>query len=515
MSASTEKKQRQAAREAGTDKKILAEKEAAEKRSRSRRRTGLAAAVVAVLVVLAILFSTGFFYTQTTAVRAGARRYSPAALNYHYVSSYQNWMSTYGNLAAIAGMDTEAGPFGLKDQPCPMMEEGHTWRDFFIDSACAGIAQMSGLLDYAGENGITLSEEQLAAIDAQISQIELMAKVYGYSSADHYLEANFGDGVTARSLRGILRDISLSDAARTQYTESLQYSDEELEAAYAAFEGSQDFFDYAYYYVQAEAMLADGGEVAEPNEMTLLEARMTAEAIRTSYQDDRDTEDPTERLNAAIEAEDDVAEATVRTHVSAGSLGDLAEWMTAARKVGDIEVIEDSASKGYYVVVFLGRDDNHYNTVSVRHILIEIESNEDGTWTPEADAAAREEAERILAEWKAGEATEESFAALAEQYSTDTGSNTVGGLYEDVYHGQMVPDFDAFCFGGHQHGDTTVIFGTNGAYAGYHVIYFVGEGEPYSNILARDELREQAVSAWLETITPEYRLGAFAWLAGK
>ena len=33
---------------------------------------------------------------------------------------------------------------------------------------------------------------------------------------------------------------------------------------------------------------------------------------------------------------------------------------------------------------------------------------------------------------------EDSFAELANQYSDDAGSNTNGGLYEDVYKNQMV-----------------------------------------------------------------------------
>ena len=79
----------------------------------------------------------------------------------------------------------------------------------------------------------------------------------------------------------------------------------------------------------------------------------------------------------------------------------------------------------------------------------------------------------------------------------------------------MVEEFDAFCFGGHQPGDTAVVYGSNGQYAGYHVVYFVGEGDLYSNMIARSALRSEAVDAWLAEIVPEHRAGAFAWLAGK
>ena len=94
--------------------------------------------------------------------------------------------------------------------------------------------------------------------------------------------------------------------------------------------------------------------------------------------------------------------------------------------------------------------------------------------------------------------TEEAFAALAEQYSEDEGSNAKGGLYENVYQGQMVEAFDAFCFAGHQPGDTGIVYGESGSYAGYHVMYYVGEGELYSNVIAEEDLRSNKMDDWLE-----------------
>ena len=61
-------------------------------------------------------------------------------------------------------------------------------------------------------------------------------------------------------------------------------------------------------------------------------------------------------------------------------------------------------------------------------------------------AEAEQKAQDILDEWKAGAATEDSFAELANEYSEDPGSNTTGGLYEQVYQGQMVTEFNDWCF---------------------------------------------------------------------
>jgi parvulin-like peptidyl-prolyl isomerase len=78
---------------------------------------------------------------------------------------------------------------------------------------------------------------------------------------------------------------------------------------------------------------------------------------------------------------------------------------------------------GYYAICFLSRNDNHYNVVNVRHILVKpVDEDADGTISDEEKAAAEEKINEIYEEWKAGEATEESFAALANEKSEDPGS---------------------------------------------------------------------------------------------
>jgi len=79
-------------------------------------------------------------------------------------------------------------------------------------------------------------------------------------------------------------------------------------------------------------------------------------------------------------------------------------------------------------------------------------------------------ADSIYAQWKAGKRTEASFAALAKTDSTDTGSNTKGGLYEKVTTGQMVAPFENWSFDpARKPGDTGIVKSTYG----YHIMYFV------------------------------------------
>ena len=178
--------------------------------------------------------------------------------------------------------------------------------------------------------------------------------------------------------------------------------------------------------------------------------------------------------------------------------------MDSARNEGDIVSDVNSSETGYYVVVVQNRDDNHYNMAQVRHILVKAVADENGEYTDEAKAAAKAAAEDILKEFESGDKSEESFAALAEQYSEDQASVPNGGLYEGIIKGQMVKEFDEFCFDKHQKGDTAVVYGESASYAGYHVMYYVGEGQMYSDYIAETELRNTATAQWLEELMAQY-----------
>lgn len=116
------------------------------------------------------------------------------------------------------------------------------------------------------------------------------------------------------------------------------------------------------------------------------------------------------------------------------------------------------------------------NNVSVRHILFDVtadvDSDEDGTpdtVSEEAWAAAKAKADEVYALWQK-DPTEENFAALANEHSTDPGSNTNGGLYEQVAPGQTVEAFNDWCFDSSRKPGDTGIVETN---YGYHIMYFV------------------------------------------
>ena len=502
MSASTKRKARQAEIEAGTYKKYATQAKRDEKKAKERRTVILCSIAVAVLVIAAILLNVIPSMKEraelrelrsSTAVTIGERSYSPVEINYLYDNEFRDFVNSY--YAYIYGVNTDNGASGLGSQRYNGDEvEGksfETWRDYFLDSVYTKLSHVQTLLAYAKEQGLTLDEDEIATVDESMGVLKTYASQYGYPDVDTFLSRNFSRGMTLDMVRTLELDNALASKAQQTYLDSLAFTADELQAEYDSFNGDYDTFTYASYRVDA-APSEDGTITDEAR----AEAEAEAQAILASYADGDDVEDPFERFNGYIESELEDS-ATRSENISGSRLSSLyGDWLKdEARAVGHVECFPDDS--GFTVVLFLGREDAFYPTVSVRHILIQAEADEDGTWSDEALATAKEEAERILAEWEAGEKTEESFAELAKQYSSDPGSSENGGLYENIYKGQMVQAFNDFCFAGHKSGDVEIVYGSNGGYAGYHVMYFVGEGEIYGEMLAKNSLSSKALEEWL------------------
>lgn len=145
-------------------------------------------------------------------------------------------------------------------------------------------------------------------------------------------------------------------------------------------------------------------------------------------------------------------------------------------------------------------------SVDVRHILVYPEGADSSTvrteeFSEEAWAAGKANAEAILNEWLAGEKTEESFAALAQERSGDPGSAANGGLYTGVTEGQMVQNFNDWCFDKErQIGD----YGIVETEFGYHIMYFSGSSPLWRDHAEADyvnEMSNKAVNEICEAVT--------------
>ena len=192
----------------------------------------------------------------------------------------------------------------------------------------------------------------------------------------------------------------------------------------------------------------------------------------------------------------------------------MKDWLSdPARQPGDITYIERVSTvggvtsvAGYNVVVFEGVNDNESPLVNVRHILVSFEGGtpDENTgaivYSEDEKTAAKTKAQLIYDTWLGGAADSESFAALAKEKTTDTGSKENGGLYEDVYPGEMVTAFNDWCFAeGRKVGDHGLVE----TEYGYHIILLESFSETsYRDFLITNDMRSADLAAWeMEVLT--------------
>jgi len=143
--------------------------------------------------------------------------------------------------------------------------------------------------------------------------------------------------------------------------------------------------------------------------------------------------------------------------------------------------------------------------VNARHILIipeggSVDENGATVYSEEEWEVCREKAQAILDEFLAGDATEEVFAAMATEKTQDGGSQATGGLYENIYEGQMVKPFEEWCF------DDSRAYGDTGLVQtdyGYHIMYYVSSTPVWVTYAENDYIAEKS-NAFLAELAEKY-----------
>lgn len=534
MSASKKKQQRKANAEASEE--LFSKKNGKKGDGKdSGAKYAIAGIVVAIALVLsiAVLVVQGFVSPNAAAMTVGSEKIYSHELNYYYINAYSNFINQVGTEYAsqLFGLDTTKS---LKTQTY-YGDNSMTWHDYFLNTAKSSAQQIHMLADAAKAEGVTLNEEYEAYVQDEMTGLAEYVEENGYSM-DSYLSAMYGKRMNQAEYERLVRAGYLASQYSAAKSEefSASYTNDDIIAYYN--ENANDFDHVTYRRYLVSANTEDGMTDTQKND-ALNAARTTAEAMATASTSEAEfiaqvvAQKNKENAAAAANSEDtttteytgDQAESdTLQSDVSFSSFSTTnesskaqAEWLfDSARTTGDVTTIDTTT--GTYVFFFMERTRDNYNTVDVRHILVSYDSfdaegnpiaddaeSDSSTDTTDAQKdAAKAEAERILAEWKSGAATEESFGELAKQY-TDDSNGKQGGLYEQVYQGRMVTNFNDWIFGsGREAGDTGVI----STDYGYHVMYFVGDNDPYWMVQVRSAKASADYNAWAEARFENYAI---------
>ena len=511
MSASREKKIRQELAAQGIPD--IKQIRAAEEKKQQRRANWLYGSVAVIFVVVAaalVVWNSQIIQRSSNAVTVGDETFSAAEVEYYYYaalnsvtgSTYASYMSLDTSLPLTQQVMTDNDYLFLGIE----QEEGveQTWHEFFIERAKTSLIQLASLLQGAKEEDFGFTDEMQADIDDTMAMLDSYATQYGMTTLS-YIKAVFGDTMTMKVMDKLIRENTLAAFYEQSKIDALTYTDDEIEAYYAENKDSFDVASGEYIYFKGTASStvdADGNTVSATEE----EQNAAKEAAKEA------AEDALERYNAGETDVEALASLySIASYYSEDQVtmyGDvISTWLfDAERKEGDAAVLESGSN--YYLVRFNSRGRLEYNTVDARHILVQLDTSgldssaED--YQTKLDALKTEaeaEAERILAEWKAGAATAESFGELANTESDDGGSNTTGGLYTQIYKGQMVSAFEDWCFDeSRKEGDTGIVFVESTNYSGYHIMYFQGINEPYWKLVVRSAMSDADYSAWAESM---------------
>ncbi len=386
-----------------------------------------------------------------------------------YQDMISMFVSNYGEetLLTSYGMDVS---MPLKDQVYPY-DETVTWFDMLMDQTLTSIQQQLVMYEAANAAGHTMTEAEAAQMEEAIAAADL---------------TKYGNGVTEEDVRKAVEIQALTSSYYNHFMTTTEFTEDEINAYYEA-----NCLNYQTCGLGGFSV----SYVTEEGEEGISQAE--AEAVVNNLQDAANAEEFEEIVADYLVNYEGYTEADLESMLptlfydgytyTEGS--ELAEWAFKEAKLNDTYMLEGEGS--YYVYMLTGeptRDETP--TVDVRHILFMSE---------EDNMAA---AEALLAEWESGEATEDSFAALANERSEDPGSNTNGGLYEGVYPGEMVDTFNDWCFDeSRKAGDTGIVETSYGV----HVMYFSGNAGPMWEASITTELLNAAYYEWyteLEALYP-------------
>ncbi len=447
--------------------------------------------ITIVIVIVALLLGGGWFAVnsglpqqQLSVMTIDGQNIKAVELNYYFYMIASNYGVDFTDAAA-----KEEFLNG------PSYTEGYeTMKDYLVFYAAESVQENHMLAAEAEKTGLALDDIDYQMIDDFYISLEDAATQAGVS-VTNYMAQYFGKGASQAALTPVFEKLLMANKFSEQKRAELEITDDQIKAYYDEHTDEFDAISFRSFYFAAE--VAEGA-TDEEKATAVAAAVAKAQAMKALI-----TDEETFKAQALANTAEDQKEtytaddASLNSNVRYSDIPVLLQstWLfDNARKTGDLAVVEDT--EGAAVLYFLSRSADAKTRVNARHILIMADET---TATEEEIAAAKAKAEGILAQYTAGDRTEDAFAELAKTNSEDNAE--AGGLYEGIYQGQMVESFDAWIFDATRMPGDTGIVQTN---YGFHIMYFISTSEPEWKLNIRSVLVEEGYAAFIEESRTRY-----------
>ncbi len=531
MSASDKKKLRKEQSAA-----FVTEKQRTEQKKQKKQTAYTVTFIVAMVLVLAIFLTTvlsspirNLWIQASTAVTVNDHTIGGREFNYFYVDSMRSWCSSlvnqYGNYASMMMQWSGFNPtLPVGDQ---VIDEktGETWADYFSKAAIESAKWTYGMYDEALAKGFKLTTEQEKSLTDYEAGLKAQAANAGVS-VNKYIQSTFGGTANLKSYMEYYKITVIATLYASEYYGKIEFEPEQLREYEKDKYHEYSSYSYATYTVTVSDYLTGGttstGEDGKTNITYSDEEREAAiaaalEAAKLLTEDEKIVDDTTFNLAIKEMAKGNTKECTKISETLYSSLSitneEMKEWVTdSERKAGEMKYFTNSTKTddketvtSYTVVLFLSRNDNTSKEGNVLHLLVKFEggktTNGVTTYTDEEKKAAKDEAEKLLKEYEAGEKTKEAFIELLTKHTDDVDKDKKpnnGGLYENITPASnYVAEFENWAYADHKPGDTGIIETTYG----YHIMYYVEDGEnTYRDLLIEADMANEKYTAWEKAI---------------
>ena len=420
--------------------------------------------LVAALAVFVLSFPIrSYLAVNGQYIKVGGEKVTRLEFDIQYNISKDNYIQQMGQYLSMLGI-TDMSTIDYQKY-----SDNMTYGDYFAQMAAEELRKQKGLIAKAKEAGFTY--DVTAGMDATKADMEEAAKEAGVS-LDVFVQNNFGALATWNRVKPCLENVMYASAYYNKVMEDNMPSEEEIQAEYEANTANYDSVDYHMTTVTVELpKTAPDGTVEKDEEGNEIPYEPTEEEMEAAMK---------EAYKKAQEAEKTVAKEGAEnigvnlSNVSASLKDFLSD---ESRKPGDTTIVELVAGKRYGVISF----DRRYLDESSTHDFRMIYSSA-------ADA------QTILDEWKAGEATEASFVELVTKYD-EVGTAATGGYYSGIKASDTNAEIEEWLTAGRAEGDTLAVTTEDGI---SYVLYYLAEGEPSWKLSAAGVLLNADLTAFLE-----------------